>query len=255
MYADRVFLDMTSDPGEAIKGAGTVFIVDDAKEIRTALSRLLTAAGFTVRTFDSAGRYLDERDLEAPGCLLLDMCMPGMNGLELQRMLVDSPYARPIVFLTGQGDIQSSVRAMKAGAVDFLTKPIQDERLVAAIERALRRDAAERQERTIRCAIQQRFLLLTPRERQVMTHVIRGRLNKQIAADLGTGEKTIKVHRARVMSKLVVRSVAELVHLGARVGITMDPPYLSARPRSADHEQIGSTQSAPLPAAQATHAS
>jgi FixJ family two-component response regulator len=153
-------------------------------------------------------------------------------------MLVHSPYARPIVFLTGQGDIQSSVQAMKAGAVDFLTKPIDDERLVAAIERALKRDAAERQERTIRNAIQQRFLLLTPRERQVMSHVIRGRLNKQIAADLGTGEKTIKVHRARVMSKLVVRSVAELVKLGARVGITMDPPSLYARPRIADHEQV-----------------
>ncbi|HWX79533.1 MAG TPA: response regulator [Steroidobacteraceae bacterium] len=238
MYADGVSLDMMSNPGESIRGAGTVFIVDDAREIRTALSRLLTAAGFAVRAFDSAGRYLDEQDLEAPGCLLLDMCMPGMNGLELQRMLVHSPYARPIVFLTGQGDIQSSVQAMKAGAVDFLTKPIEDERLVAAIERALKRDAAERQERTIRNAIQQRFLLLTPRERQVMTHVIRGRLNKQIAADLGTGEKTIKVHRARVMSKLVVRSVAELVKLGARVSITMDPPSLSARPRIVDHEQV-----------------
>ena len=238
MYADGVSLDMMSNPDQSIRGAGTVFIVDDAREIRTALSRLLTAAGFAVRAFDSAGRYLDEQDLEAPGCLLLDMCMPGMNGLELQRMLVHSPYARPIVFLTGQGDIQSSVQAMKTGAVDFLTKPIEDERLVAAIERALKRDAAERQERTIRNAIQQRFLLLTPRERQVMTHVIRGRLNKQIAADLGTGEKTIKVHRARVMSKLVVRSVAELVKLGARVSITMDPPSLSARPRIVDHEQV-----------------
>src|SRR5580692_348967 len=126
MYADGVSLDMMSNPGESIRGAGTVFIVDDAREIRTALSRLLTAAGFAVRAFDSAGRYLDEQDLEAPGCLLLDMCMPGMNGLELQRMLVHSPYARPIVFLTGQGDIQSSVQAMKAGAVDFLTKPIED---------------------------------------------------------------------------------------------------------------------------------
>ena len=128
---------------------------------------------------------------------------------------------------------------MKAGAVDFLTKPIEDERLVAAIERALRRDA--RNARNARSAMRfnNGFLLLTPRERQVMTHVIRGRLNKQIAADLGTGEKTIKVHRARVMSKLVVRSVAELVQLGARVGIAMDPPSLSARPRIADHEQTG----------------
>src|ERR1700675_658693 len=113
MHADRVSVDLTSNPGESIKGAGTVFIVDDAREIRTALSRLLSAAGFAVRAFDSARRYLDEQDPETPGCLLLDMCMPGMNGLELQRMLIDSPYARPIVFLTGQGDIQSCVRAMK----------------------------------------------------------------------------------------------------------------------------------------------
>jgi FixJ family two-component response regulator len=213
-----------------MNSAANVFIVDDAQEVRMALSRLLTAAGFAVRAFESAGRFLDEHDPEAPGCLLLDVCMPGLSGLELQRTLVGSPFARPIVFLTGQGDIPSSVLAMKAGAVDFLTKPIEDTRLLAAIEDALRRDATQRQERAIRYMIQQRFRRLTPRERQVMALVIRGRLNKQIAADLGTGEKTIKVHRARVMSKLVVRSVAELVQLGARVGITLDPLSLPVRP-------------------------
>ncbi len=143
--------------------------------------------------------------------------------MELQRALDGSPNARPIVFLTGMGDIPTSVQAMKAGAVDFLTKPIDAKRLFAAIEQALRLNAEQRLERTIRNTIEQHLQTLTPRERQVMAQVIRGRLNKQIAADLGTGEKTIKVHRARVMSKMHVRSVPELVQLAARVGIGIEP--------------------------------
>ncbi len=158
-----------------------------------------------------------------PGCLLLDVCMPGLSGLDLQRTLVASPGARPIVFLTGRGDIQTSVHAMKEGAVDFLTKPVDDTQLFAAVDQALKRDAEQRLERAIRDTIQRRLAMLTPRERQVMAHVIRGRLNKQIAADLGTGEKTVKVHRARVMSKMVARSVAELVQLAARVGVGIEP--------------------------------
>jgi FixJ family two-component response regulator len=201
----------------------TVFIVDDAREVCTALSRVLTAAGYQVRSFESAERFLGEQDAETPGCLLLDICMPGLSGLELQRRLVGSRYARPIVFLTGAGDVQTSVRAMKAGAVDFLTKPIDDLRLFAAVEQALRRDAEQRLKTAIRSMIHQRLETLTPRERQVMGQVVRGRLNKQIAADLGTGEKTVKVHRARVMSKMEARSVAELVQLGARVGVAIEP--------------------------------
>src|SRR5579863_3165487 len=177
----------------------TVFIVDDAREVRTGLSRLLVAAGYRVRAFESAGSFLKEHDAEVPGCLLLDVCMPGLSGLELQRTLVDSPGgARPIVFLTGRGDVQTSVHAMKEGAVDFLTKPVEDTQLFAAVDQALKRDAEQRLEKAIRDTIQRRLAMLTPRERQVMAHVIRGRLNKQIAADLGTGEKTVKVHRARV---------------------------------------------------------
>src|SRR5271168_3494947 len=201
----------------------TVFIVDDAREVRTGLSRLLAAAGYRVRAFESAACFLEEHDVEAPGCLLLDVCMPGLSGLELQRTLVASPGARPIVFLTGRGDIQTSVHAMKEGAVDFLTKPVDESRLFAAVEQALKRDAEQRLERAIRDTIHKRLAMLTPRERQVMAHVIRGRLNKQIAADLGTGEKTVKVHRARVMSKMVARSVAELVQLAARVGVGSEP--------------------------------
>jgi len=187
------------------------------------LSRVLGAAGYAVRTFESAERFLSEQDAAVPGCLLLDVCMPGLSGLELQHALMGSPGARPIVFLSGQGDIQTSVHAMKEGAVDFLTKPIDNERLFEAVEQALRRDAEQRLDRAIRDMIQQRLETLTPRERQVMTHVIRGKLNKQIAAGLGTGEKTVKVHRARVMAKMGARSVAELVQLGARVGVAIEP--------------------------------
>lgn len=201
----------------------TVFVVDDASEVRIALKRLLISAGHSVRLFESAERFLAEHDAEIPGCLLLDMAMPGLTGLELQRALIGSGIGRPIVFITGQGDVETSVHAMKAGAVDFLTKPIDDIRLFAAVDQALRRDAEERRRRSIRRMIESRLEGLTPRERQVMEQVVFGRLNKQIAADLQTGEKTVKVHRARVMLKMGARSVAELVRLAAQVGIAMEP--------------------------------
>lgn len=201
----------------------TVFIVDDARQVRRALSCVLESAGYRVRSFDSAESFLREQDAAVPGCLLLDVCMPGMSGLELQRSLVGSPSARPIVFLTGKGDIQTSVHAMKEGAVDFLTKPIDDGRLFAAVEQALRLDAKQRQERAIRSLIEQRVESLTRREREVMTSVIRGRLNKLIGLELGIGEKTVKVHRMRVMRKMGAHSVAELVQLAARVGLAHEP--------------------------------
>src|SRR5271156_387652 len=203
--------------------APTVFIVDDAPEVRKSLSRVLGAAGYQVRSFESAEGFLAEHHSENQGCLLLDICMPGLSGIELQHALVASPNALPIVFLTGMGDIQTSVDAMKEGAVDFLTKPIDNVRLFAAVDQALRRDEEQRVQGEIRRLIHHRLETLTPRERQVMAQVIRGRLNKQIAAELGTGEKTVKVHRARMMSKMVARSVAELVQLGARVGVEIEP--------------------------------
>jgi FixJ family two-component response regulator len=181
----------------------------------------LEAAGYQVRAFESAGSFLDEQNSDIPGCLLLDVCLPGFSGIELQRALNGLPKRRPIVFLTGRGDIQTSVNAMKAGAVDFLTKPIDKVKLLPAIERALQRDAQQRLERAVCGSIEQRLHTLTPREREVMMQVIGGRLNKQIAAELDTGEKTIKVHRARVMTKMGVRSVAELVLLAARIGVAM----------------------------------
>jgi FixJ family two-component response regulator len=208
----------------------TVFVIDDDSSVRRAISNLLVASGYQVRSFESAELFLAEEDLDSPGCLLLDVCLSGLSGMELQRVLAVSSHMRPIVFLTGQSDIQTSVTAMKAGAVDFLTKPIDCVQLIEAVDRALRRDAESRLERNLRRVIQLRFDELTPRERQVMAQVIHGRLNKQIAADLGTGEKTIKVHRARVMLKMQVRSVPELVRLGARIGLTGDAPVRRAEP-------------------------
>jgi FixJ family two-component response regulator len=203
----------------------TVFIVDDARQIRMALTRLLEVAGYQVRTFESAERFLEEQDCDVPGCLLLDIGMPGMSGIDLQRALVASTRARPIIFLTGQGDIRTSVQAMKMGAVDFLTKPVDDIRLLSVVDQAIRLDVAARRERAICEAIQQRLQVLSRRERRVMELVIRGLLNKQIAVELGICEKTVKVHRMRVMRKMGIRSVANLVQLAARVGIR---PELSA---------------------------
>jgi FixJ family two-component response regulator len=167
----------------------TVFIVDDAPQVRRSLLRVLAAAGYQVRAFESAEDFLGEHEADAPGCLLLDIGLPGLTGIELQRAWSGSPNTPPIVFLTGMGDVQTSVDAMKEGAVDFLTKPIDSVRLFAAIEEAFRRDEAQRRQVSIRRAIQQRLDTLTPRERQVMACVIRGRLNKQIAVELGREDR------------------------------------------------------------------
>jgi FixJ family two-component response regulator len=203
--------------------APTVLIVDDAPEIRASLSRLLAAAGYPLRAFESAESFLEQHDVDVPGCLLLDIGLPGLSGTELQRALAGSANPLPIVFLTGAGDIQTGVHAMKEGAVDFLTKPIDCARLFAAVDQAFQCDAEQRVQVKILRAIHQRLDTLTPREREVLTYVVQGHLNKQIAAEMGTGEKTIKVHRARMMSKMAVRSVPELVQLAARVGVKIEP--------------------------------
>jgi FixJ family two-component response regulator len=198
----------------------TVFLVDDDPAVRKALTRLIKSAGYEVRTFASAREFLDSvRAADGPACLVLDIRMPGLSGLELQQKLQSANILLPIIFITGHGDIPMSVKAMKAGAVDFLPKPVKDTVLLRAIEQALARSADARAEREVLEEIQSRVDSLTPREREVMALVVRGLLNKQIAFELGTVEKTIKVHRARVMEKMQVKSLAELVRLAERLGI------------------------------------
>jgi FixJ family two-component response regulator len=195
-----------------------VFVLDDDPRILRALARLLRAAGFAVETYEDPLTFLGSHDPDRPGCLLLDLMMPGLTGLELQRALAASLPQRPLIFLTGQGDVPSSVRAMKAGAIDFLTKPIQGKPLIEAVSRALQWDRQNRQHHALARSIRNRLDRLTPREREVLALVVFGRLNKQIAAELGTVEKTVKVHRSRMMAKMEVRSVAELVHLAEQSG-------------------------------------
>jgi FixJ family two-component response regulator len=198
--------------------APTVFVVDDDDSVRKSVVRLLRSAGYATRAFASAGSFLDAwRDEPAPGCLVLDIQLPGLNGLDLQEVLHTSDNPLPIVFITGHGDIPMSVRAMKAGATDFLPKPFPDETLLRAIQEALAQQSDRQKQRAEHDAAAARHGRLTPREREVMSLVVRGLPNKQIAAALGIGIKTIKVHRARVMEKMNVRSVADLVRAAQKV--------------------------------------
>jgi FixJ family two-component response regulator len=203
---------------------GTVFLLDDEPGMVKALTRLLTAEGLAVRGFTSAKTFLESYRADELGCLVLDVAMPELNGLELQERLTHGGILLPIVFLTGHGDIPMSVQAVKAGAVDFLTKPANDADLLRAVRAALQRAAERREVATEMAVLRQRYASLTPREREVMAHVVAGQLNKQIAGDLGTGEQTIKVHRARVMEKMAVDSLADLVRAGERLGLGRLPP-------------------------------
>lgn len=197
----------------------TVFVVDDDAAVLKSLSRLLRSAGLAVAAYSSPREFLDHHNPQWPGCIVLDVAMPGLNGLELQQVLVAGGHERSIVFLTGNGDIPMTVQAMKGGAVDFLTKPVNDDKLLQAVRAAIDQDLLKRQNRDEVAEIEQRLATLTPREREVLEHVISGKLNRQTAADLGTVEKTIKVHRARVMEKMQAQSVAELVRLAEKAGI------------------------------------
>jgi FixJ family two-component response regulator len=202
----------------------TVFLVDDDASVRNALKRGLTAAGFSVRASASADAFLAEHDPEVPGCLVADVAMPGMNGLELQSVLAARGCLRPIVFVSAKGSIPMSVQAMRAGAVTFLSKPVRLEELVSAVREALERDSEIREEQALRSDVESRLTALTAREREVLELIVVGKLNKQIAAALGAAEKTIKVHRGRVMAKLQVRSVAELVTLTTRAARRPEQP-------------------------------
>lgn len=189
----------------------TIHIVDDDASFRTAISRLVRAGGHEVQCYPSAVEFLAATVGATPGCVLVDLHMPGLSGLELQEALAKTEHPLPVIFLTGHGDIPTSVHAMREGAEDFLTKPVKKEPFFAAIERALARDARERAARAGRREWQARYDTLTPREREVMAQVVSGKLNKQIAGDLGTVERTVKAHRAQVMEKMQVASLAELV--------------------------------------------
>ena len=202
-------------------GKFTVYLVDDDPGVLKALSRLLRARGYEVKPYFSPQLFLEEHDAAVPGCAILDVSMPGLDGLELQRALTAAVGShRPVLFVTGKGDIPTSVRAMKAGAIDFLTKPVKDEDLFKAVSNAEALDVESRRLHSELELMQAKVRTLTPREREVLTHVVAGRLNKQIAGDLGTAEKTIKVHRSRMMEKLGIRMVADLVRMAEKLNLS-----------------------------------
>jgi FixJ family two-component response regulator len=197
----------------------TVFIVDDDDGVRQSLTNLIRSVGLRVESFSSAQEFLRSKRLDVPGCLVLDVRLPGLSGLDLQKRMVEADMEIPIIFITGHGDIPMTVRAMKAGAVEFLTKPFRDQDLLDAVQQALERDRTARAQRGEIEDLRARLESLTPRERQVMRLVVAGLLNKQIAGKLGTSETTIKIHRHQVMEKMGADSLAELVRMADRLGV------------------------------------
>jgi FixJ family two-component response regulator len=199
-----------------------VYIVDDDASVRRALARVVRCAGHPVETFPSAGAFLEQERPAEPGCLVLDATMPGLSGLGLQEKLAEEARPIPVVFISGESDVPTSVRAMKAGAVDFLCKPVRGPELLSAIDEALDRDQRTRAREAEVDEVRRRFDALTAREQEVMALVVMGLMNKQIAARLGTCEKTIKVHRARVMEKMQAESVPDLVRMAEKVGLAAE---------------------------------
>jgi FixJ family two-component response regulator len=198
---------------------GVVYVVDDDESVRRSLVRLLRSVGLEAVTFPSATAFLEREIVDRPSCLILDLRLRGPSGLDLQAELGDKEQSIPIIFITGHGTVPASVRAMKGGALDFLEKPFDDSELLESVQRALARSRDTYAEHAERDAIQRRLDTLTPREQQVLKLVVRGMLNKQIAADLGAAEKTIKIHRGRVMKKMQADSVANLVRMTQRLGL------------------------------------
>jgi FixJ family two-component response regulator len=196
-----------------------VYIVDDEPGVRNSVSSLVRSVGLEVRTFAGGVEFLESKREDAPECLVLDVRMPGISGLELHNKLVQSPFPIPVIFITGHGDIPLAVRVMKAGALEFLTKPFHDQDLLGAIYRAILRSSAARRQQAGMAALRARFASLTPREGEVMEGVVEGLLNKQIAAQSGTSEKTVKAHRGQVMRKMKARSLPDLVRMAQRLSI------------------------------------
>jgi FixJ family two-component response regulator len=197
-----------------------VFVVDDNPSVRTALKRLFSSVGMQCETYPSAKEFLQRNRPDVPTCLVLDVRLPGLSGLDLQSHLAEANYRIPIIFITGHGEVPMSVRAMKAGAVEFLTKPFHDQELLDAVLQALQRDRTARQTRAYLATLRERWESLTPREHEVLALVVAGRVNKQIGAELGTSEKTIKVHRHQVMLKMQAQSLAQLVLMVEKLGLT-----------------------------------
>lgn len=197
-----------------------VYVVDDDPSVRRSLERLFRSVGHGCVSFSSATEFLDSKRRDVPACLVLDVRLPGLSGLDLQRQMAEADVLIPIVFLTGHGDVPLSVRAMKAGAVDFLTKPFHEQELLDAVQSALDRDRASKRHQSETSTLRQRYATLTPREREVFSLIVTGMLNKQAAAELGTSERTIKAHRRQVMEKMQAESPAELGAMAERLGIT-----------------------------------
>ena len=208
----------------AMSSGATIFVVDDDAAVRRSLTRLLRSAGWSTEAFADADAFLKRAPICGVGCLLLDVQMPGTNGLELHERMSEAGIFLPVVFLTGKGDIPMSVHAMKHGAVDFLVKPVEEEVLFLALDQAIQRQAAEAATRQNHDGIMARLARLSEREREVLEQVLQGRLNKQIAYDLGIAEKTVKAHRGRVMEKMEAGTVAELVHMCDAIGIELTRP-------------------------------
>jgi RNA polymerase sigma factor (sigma-70 family) len=213
----RVFVHPTSGREFFMTGAPVVFVVDDDASVRSSLKFLLSTVGLQTETFDSADSFLHKKRSDVPSCLVLDVRLPGLSGLDFQRELAARNICIPIVFLTGHGDIPMSVRAMKAGAVEFLTKPFRDQDLLDAVRVALDRDSARREQEKEMADLRTRFDSLTSREQEVVSKVVAGMLNKQIAAELGTAESTVKVQRSRAMEKMQAGSLADLINMIQKV--------------------------------------
>jgi FixJ family two-component response regulator len=197
-----------------------VFVIDDDRLVRDSITDLLLSVGLRAETFGSAQEFLGNKRADAPGCIVLDLRLPGASGLEFQRTLAELGIELPVIFISGHGDISTSVRALKSGALEFLTKPLREQELLDAVQAGIERDRTRRQQAKLVAELRKRFMSLTPREQQVLAHVVTGRLNKQIAGQLGLSEMTVKVHRGQVMHKMRAKSLVDLVRMADQLGVS-----------------------------------